>query len=196
MYNSDLASDIEKAVQDALSTSDFSKLNKDITTAVNTSIAQIGTNQNRFYEQYDGEETTTDNLEHIDGEIVNGDIRADYKARRQAAQAEAERARYNSRQSVEARRQAAEARRRQAAEENRKRASEHRKNMQNQENFGGNRQNSAQHHGRRSVYDYSGKLRDTLESFAFFGNAARKDTSNSGRNSSSPQNTSNSEKPK
>lgn len=194
MYNSDLASDIEKAVQDALSTSDFSKLNKDITTAVNTSIAQIGTNQNRFYEQYDGEETTTDNLEHIDGEIVNGDIRADYKARRQAAQAEAERARYNSRQSVEARRQAAEARRRQAAEENRKRASEHRKNMQNQENFGGNRQNSAQHHGRRSVYDYSGKLRDTLESFAFFGNAARKDTSNSGRNSSSPQNTSNSER--
>ncbi len=50
MYNSDLASDIEKAVQDALSTSDFSKLNKDITTAVNTSIAQIGTNQNHFYE--------------------------------------------------------------------------------------------------------------------------------------------------
>ena len=40
MYNSDLASDIEKAVQDALATSDFSKLNKNITTAVNTSIAR------------------------------------------------------------------------------------------------------------------------------------------------------------
>ncbi len=182
MYNSDLASDIEKAVQDALSTSDFSKLNKDITTAVNTSIAQIGTNQNHFYEQYDGEETTADNLERIDGEIVNGDIRADYKARRQAAQAEAERARYNSRQSVEARRQAAEARRRQAAEENRRRATEHRKNMQN-------RQNSAQNQERRNVYDYSGKLRDTLESFAFFGSAARKDN---GRNSSAAQDTSNS----
>ena len=113
MYNSDLASDIEKAVQDALATSDFSKLNKNITTAVNTSIAQIGTSQNRFYQQYDNQETTAEDLERIDGEIVNGDMRADYKARRQAAQAEAERARYNSRQAIEARRKAAEERRRQ-----------------------------------------------------------------------------------
>ncbi len=60
MYNSDLASDIEKAVQDALATSDFSKLNKNITTAVNTSIAQIGTSQNRFYQQYDNQETTAE----------------------------------------------------------------------------------------------------------------------------------------
>ena len=120
MYNSDLASDIEKAVQDALATSDFSKLNKNITTAVNTSIAQIGTSQNRFYQQYDNQETTAEDLERIDGEIVNGDMRADYKARRQAAQAEAERARYNSRQAIEARRKAAEERRR--SEETRRRA--------------------------------------------------------------------------
>jgi|GEM_PF-459633 len=194
MYDSDLASDIEKAVQDALSTSDFSKLNKDITTAVNTSIAQIGTNQNHFYQQYDGEETAAENIERIDGEIVNGDIRADYKARRQAAKAEAERARYNSRQAVEARRQAAEARRRQAAEENRRNASGHHQNMEGQKNADENRQNSARNHGRHSVYDYSGKLRDTLESFAAFGSTARRDSSNSGRNSSgnhsSAQNTS------
>ncbi|MDE6874788.1 MAG: hypothetical protein K2P87_10080, partial [Lachnospiraceae bacterium] len=155
MYNSDLASDIEKAVQDALATSDFSKLNQNITSAVNTSIAQIGTNQNRFYQQYGAQETTADDLEHIDGEIVNGDARADYKARRQAAQAEAERARYNSRQAVEARRLAAEERRRQTAEE----AKRHREHGQQDGN-------------RRSRYDYSGRLRDAAETFGLFGRYA------------------------
>lgn len=167
MYNSDLASDIEKAVQDALATSDFSKLNQNITTAVNTSIAQIGTNQNRFYQQYDGRETTAEELEHIDGEIVNGDVRADYKARRQAAQAEAERARYNSRQAVEARRQAAEARRRQEAEENRRQAAQNRQRE--------NERRRAQAEDRqqnRSRYDYSGRLREAAEAFGFFGRPA------------------------
>lgn len=155
MYNSDLASDIEKAVQDALATSDFSKLNQNITSAVNTSIAQIGTNQNRFYQQYGAQETTADDLEHIDGEIVNGDARADYKARKQAAQAEAERARYNSRQAAEARRLAAEERRRQTAEE----AKRHREHGQQDGN-------------RRSRYDYSGRLRDAAETFGLFGRYA------------------------
>ena len=108
MYNSDLADQIENAVENALVTSDFSKLNKSITTAVNTSIAQIGTNQHRFYQQYENDETTMEQLEHVDGEIVNGDARADFTARRRAARAEEERARYNSRQAQEARRQAAE----------------------------------------------------------------------------------------
>lgn len=166
MYNSDLASDIEKAVQDALATSDFSKLNQNITTAVNTSIAQIGTNQNRFYQQYGNQETTAEELEHIDGEIVNGDARADYNARRQAAQAEAERARYNSRQAVEARRQAAEQRRRQAAEENRRNAAEGRR----QENER-RRAEASQNQGRRP-YDYSGRLREAVEAFGLFGSSA------------------------
>ncbi len=115
MYNSDLADQIENAVENALVTSDFSKLNKSITTAVNTSIAQIGTNQHRFYQQYENDETTMEQLEHVDGEIVNGDARADFTARRRAARAEEERARYNSRQAQEARRQAAETRRREEA---------------------------------------------------------------------------------
>lgn len=110
MYNSDLADQIENAVENALVTSDFSKLNKSITTAVNTSIAQIGTNQHRFYQQYENDETTMEQLEHVDGEIVNGDARADFTARRRATRAEEERARYNSRQAQEARRQAAETR--------------------------------------------------------------------------------------
>ncbi len=170
MYNSDLASDIEKAVQDALATSDFSKLNQNITTAVNTSIAQIGTNQNRFYQQYDGKETTAEELEHIDGEIVNGDLRADYKARRQAAQAEAERARYNSRQAAEARRQAAEARRRQEAEENRRQAAQERQRENERR-----RAQAADRQQNRSRYDYSGRLREAAEAFGFFGgSAARK----------------------
>ena len=157
MYNSDLASDIEKAVQDALATSDFSKLNKNITTAVNTSIAQIGTSQNRFYQQYDNQETTAEDLERIDGEIVNGDMRADYKARRQAAQAEAERARYNSRQAIEARRKAAEERRRQAAEEARKHGGGH-----------GAAHGSSNGHGHHSYQGYSSKLREAAEAFGFF----------------------------
>lgn len=173
MYNSDLASDIEKAVQDALATSDFSKLNKNITTAVNTSIAQIGTNQNRFYQQYDNQETTAEDLERIDGEIVNGDMRADYKARRQAAQAEAERARYNSRQAIEARRKAAEERRRQAAEEARKHGGGH----------GAAHGSSNGHgHGHHSYQGYSSKLREAAEAFGFFGGSAAKKTSQNGGN--------------
>lgn len=173
MYNSDLASDIEKAVQDALTTSDFSKLNKNITTAVNTSIAQIGTNQNRFYQQYDNQETTAEDLERIDGEIVNGDMRADYKARRQAAQAEAERARYNSRQAIEARRKAAEERRRQAAEEARKHGGGH----------GAAHGSSNGHgHGHHSYQGYSSKLREAAEAFGFFGGSAAKKTSQNGGN--------------
>ena len=173
MYNSDLASDIEKAVQDALATSDFSKLNKNITTAVNTSIAQIGTNQNRFYQQYDNQETTAEDLERIDGEIVNGDMRADYKARRQAAQAEAERARYNSRQAIEARRKAAEERRRQAAEEARKHGGGH----------GAAHGSSNGHgHGHHSYQGYSSKLREAAEAFGFFGGSAAKKTNQNGGN--------------
>lgn len=171
MYNSDLASDIEKAVQDALATSDFSKLNKNITTAVNTSIAQIGTSQNRFYQQYDNQETTAEDLERIDGEIVNGDMRADYKARRQAAQAEAERARYNSRQAIEARRKAAEERRRQAAEEARKHGGGH-----------GAAHGSSNGHGHHSYQGYSSKLREAAEAFGFFGGSAAKKTNQNGGN--------------
>ncbi len=115
MHNSDLADQIENAVENALVTSDFSKLNKSITTAVNTSIAQINTSQHRFYQHYENEEVTMEQLEHVEGEVVSGDARADYTARRRAARAEEERARYNSRQAQEARRQAAEARRREEA---------------------------------------------------------------------------------
>lgn len=161
MYNSDLASDIEKAVQDALATSDFSKLNKDITSAVNTSIAQIGTNQNRFHEQYGDDETTAERLEHIDGEIVNGDARADYNARRKAAQAEAERARYNSRQAVEARRRAAEERRSRAAQERRRQAEESRN--QTWQAGGGHT------HGQHGQHASSSRLREAAEAFGFFG---------------------------
>ena len=173
MYNSDLASDIEKAVQDALATSDFSKLNKNITTAVNTSIAQIGTSQNRFYQQYDNQETTAEDLERIDGEIVNGDMRADYKARRQAAQAEAERARYNSRQAIEARRKAAEERRRQAAEEARKHGGGHGAAHGSPNGHG---------HGHHSYQGYSSKLREAAEAFGFFGGSAAKKTNQNGGN--------------
>ena len=42
MYNSDLASDIEKAVQDALATSDFSKLNKNITSRYPSMMKAVG----------------------------------------------------------------------------------------------------------------------------------------------------------
>lgn len=115
MYNTDLANQIENAVQNALNTNNFSELNKNITTAVNTSIAQIGTNQNRFYQHYKDDEMSMEQLEHVDGEVVNGDSRADYSARRRAAQEQEERARYNSRQAQEARRQVAEARRREEA---------------------------------------------------------------------------------
>ena len=115
MYNSNLAHEIENAVQQALSTSNFSELNKNITEAVNTSITQIDTKQNRFYRQYANDETTAEHLEHVDGEVVNGDARADYNARRRAAQQEAEQARMNSRRAQEARRQAADARRREEA---------------------------------------------------------------------------------
>lgn len=161
MYNSDLASDIEKAVQDALATSDFSKLNKNITSAVNTSIAEIGTGQNRFHQQDNGQEMTAENLEHIDGEIVNGDARADYNARRQAAAAEAERARYNSRQAMEARRRAAEERRSQAAAERRRQADRHRGHG----GEGGFGQTAGQH----GQNGYSSRLREAAEAFGFFG---------------------------
>ena len=75
MYNTDLANQIENAVQNALNTNNFSELNKNITTAVNTSIAQIGTNQNRFYQHYKDDEMSMEQLEHVDGEVVNGDSR-------------------------------------------------------------------------------------------------------------------------
>ena len=129
MYNTDLANQIENAVQNALSTNNFSELNKNITTAVNTSIAQIGTNQNRFYQHYKDNEMSMEQLEHVDGEVVNGDARADYSARRRAAQQQEERARYNSRQAQEARRQAAEARRR---EEAARRQAQHRQYQEHQ----------------------------------------------------------------
>lgn len=130
MYDTDLAADIEKAVENALTECNFSELNKDIKNAVNTSIARIGTPQNRFYRQYENEETTAEQLEHIDGEIVNGDMRADYNARRQSAREEAERARYNSRQAAEARRREAEARRRAAEARRREEAARQRRNAQ------------------------------------------------------------------
>ncbi len=142
MYNSDLADQIENAVENALVTSDFSKLNKSITTAVNTSIAQIGTNQHRFYQQYENDETTMEQLEHVDGEIVNGDARADFTARRRAARAEEERARYNSRQAQEARRQAAETRRR---EEAARRQQARRQSAQNGTPRGGSGQRAQNH---------------------------------------------------
>lgn len=112
MYHSDLAEQIEGVVQNALNTNNFSELNKNIGDAVKTSIAQIGTNQNRFYQNYEDSETTTEQLEHVDGEIVNGDMKADFAARRRQAMAEAERARANSRQAQEARRRAAKERQR------------------------------------------------------------------------------------
>lgn len=163
MYNSDLASDIEKAVQEALATSDFSKLNKNITSAVNTSIAEIGTNQGHSSQPYGEAGRTRENLEHIDGEIVNGDARADYNARRQAAEAEAERARYNSRQAVEARRRAAEERRNQAAE--RRRQADRNRNQAWQAGTG-------QNQNRHGHNDYSGRLREAAEAFGFFGGSA------------------------
>lgn len=116
MYNSGLAKQIQDAVENAISTCNYTELNKNITNAVNTSIAQIGTSQNRFYQSYADQETTAEErLEHVEGEIVNGDAKADYSARRRAAMEEEQQARYNSRQAQEARRQAAEARRREEA---------------------------------------------------------------------------------
>ena len=98
MQNSNLANEINEAVQNALQTNNFSKLKQSISEAVNTSIAQIGTEQNRFYSQYTEDETTIDQqLEHVDGEIVTGSAKADFNARRRAAHEEAERARANSR---------------------------------------------------------------------------------------------------
>lgn len=116
MYNSSLAKEIQDVVENAISTSNYTELNKNITNAVNTSIAQIGTSQNRFYQNYEDQEITTqEHLEHVEGEIVNGDDRADYNTRRQAAMREEARARFNSRQAQEARRQAMEERRREEA---------------------------------------------------------------------------------
>lgn len=166
MYNSDLASDIEKAVQNALATCNFSELNKDITTAVNTSIAQIGTNQNRFYRQYENAETTAEQLEHVDGEVVNGDMRADYNARRQSARAEAERARYNSRQATEARRQAAEDRRR--AAEARRRAEANSRSRNN-----------------HSYSNYSERFREAAAGFGFFGSTGNSRTAGNTSNRTS-----------
>lgn len=112
MYNSNLQQQIQDVVENAISTSDYTELNKNIKNAVNTSIAQIGTSQNRFYQDYESTETSAqEELEHVEGEIVNGDARADFAGRQRAAREAEQQARWNSRQAQEARRMAAEAER-------------------------------------------------------------------------------------
>ncbi len=106
MYDPNLGERIQNVVEDAINSKNFSKLNQDIREAVNTSLMQIGTNQNRFYQEYEDSETTIEDLERVEGEIVNGDIKADLDARRRAEQEARERARAENQRAREARQRA------------------------------------------------------------------------------------------
>ena len=87
-YDSGLGEQIKNAVDGAISSQNFSQLNKDITDAVNQSILQLGVmpkNGPAALEMEEPEEPE-EQLEHVEGEIVNGDAKADLEARRRAAE--------------------------------------------------------------------------------------------------------------
>ncbi|MBQ9118661.1 MAG: 5-bromo-4-chloroindolyl phosphate hydrolysis family protein [Lachnospiraceae bacterium] len=158
-YDVNLGEQIQNAVQNAINTQNFSQLNRSISEAVNTSLQQINTNQNRFYQDYAEQETTVEELEHVDGEIVNGDAKADFEARRRAAREEAERARRESRQAQEARQRAEAYEREKARERNweRRRAQyqqywqEQQANRQRQQYYNSQAVRNANHQRRNST---------------------------------------------